>query len=253
MANNYLTIFSYFFDTLFPNRCQICGAPLKSGGYICNSCELNIEYIKGNTCRRCGAPVSLKVQKSDLDIYSENIWICSNCRGFNFRFNINESLYVYSGILRELIHMYKFEKRWRLYKYFSEKLIEYKLEYIEKHDYIVAVPLSKSRLKKRGYNQSSLIADEISKRSGIKYLKNAIKRRGSSKPQSLTNSFKERYINMTDKITLNHRYEDLINNKNILLFDDILTTGITASECAKALYDNNAKNVNLLTIARTLR
>jgi len=253
MIKTQLNIFKSFIDVLFPNRCVFCGKPLKNESYICNQCKVRLDYIGDKTCKRCGAPINKDTNLMIEKINDSYINGCSNCEGFDFSFYKNESLYVYSGIIRNLIHLYKFKKRWRLYKYFSKELINYKNEYIKDFDFIIAVPLTKSRLKERGYNQSSLIAEEISRVTGVCYLKNALNRRGHSKPQSITSNIDERYINMEDKIEVNSKYINMIEDKNILLFDDILTTGITASVCSDALYSVKVRNVSLLTIARTLR
>ena len=247
------SMFHSMMDIIFPNRCEFCGSLLEGRSYICNNCELKLEYINGNTCNRCGAPVPQDSLKMKKNITPDDVYRCYNCDGFDFSFNKNESLYVYSGMIRKLIHMYKFERRWKLYSYFSDKLVKYKSQYIKEFDFIIAVPLNRARLKKRGYNQSSLIAEEISKRTGVVYLRDILHRKGYSKPQSVAASVEERYINMKDKIEVDPKFLGKIKNRNILIFDDILTTGITASICADALYNKKAKNVSLLTIARTLR
>ncbi|MFW6138389.1 MAG: ComF family protein [Spirochaetota bacterium] len=227
-------------DVLFPNRCVYCGRSLEESSCICQQCIDGMEIIQGRCCSRCGAPGM-----------GDNG--CSQCSDFQFLFEKNESLGVFSGRLRELIHMYKFNRRSSLGRMFSKLLVTYKSDYIKKHDILLPVPLTLSRLSQRGFNQSYLVAKHISDFLSIQFGGNMVLRKGSSRPQSSIKVLTERLNNVTDRFILRKNTGKYVTGRNILLLDDVLTTGATASGCARVLYRYRAANVDLLTIARAMK
>lgn len=125
--------------------------------------------------------------------------------------------------------------------------------YINDHELLVAIPVSRKRLIERGFNQSELIARKLSSMLGIDHFPSLIKRKGNTTPQSETRTLEERIYGRKDTFFLKKGCGDVVNNKSVLLIDDVLTTGTTASLCAEVLKDAGSKTVNLLTIARSLR
>jgi ComF family protein len=178
---------------------------------------------------------------------------CYQCQDLEFDFEKNESLGVYVEILRELIHLYKFSKRRSMSRTFTTLLMRYKREYIKGHDLLIPVPLNASRYSERGFNQSSLITDRISMHIQITCLEDCLKRSGTSRPQSSIHPIEERLKNLTDRFIVREKYKEIIKGKNILVFDDVLTTGATSSACAKTLYDAGAGRVDILTLARAVK
>lgn len=112
---------------------------------------------------------------------------------------------------------------------------------------LIAVPLHQTKLEERGFNQSELITRELSKRTGIRYDTRALIRARATTPQyGLTKG--ERAINVNSAFKANQRAK----NKNVILVDDVLTSGATAAACAQALLEAGAESVSVLTIARAL-
>ena len=140
---------------------------------------------------------------------------------------------------------------WPVYLYRSilEFLNKYQKKYVqfEIYDIIIPVPISKKRNKERGYNQSLLIAREIAKNENVKLRNNVISKVKNNTTQSKLNK-EERAENVKNvyKITKNKEIID----KNILLIDDIFTTGATLNECSKMLKQAGTKKVDVLTIAK---
>ena len=118
---------------------------------------------------------------------------------------------------------------------------------IKQYDIIIPVPLHKKRRKKRGYNQSELIAKELSKKLNIQLHRNILYKCINNPPQSSLNQ-EERKHNIKNAYILKNK--KLINNKNILVFDDIYTTGNTVNECSKLLKSAKVNNIGVLTIAK---
>lgn len=205
----------------------------------------NLEFIDSSmACIRCGAPVSVK---------GIEVIVCKNCGGLNFSFIKNESLFVYRDSVKELIHKFKFKSRWKLGFLFADFMISRKGAFIQGYDLLVPVPLNPLRFLKRGYNQSGIIGRRLSSLTGIPFYGNLLSRRGWSKPQSGLKTLKGRYGNMKDRIYVKRRFKGNVSGKRILLLDDVMTTGITASACSYALIECGADEVALLTVARTVK
>lgn len=207
-------------DLIFPPVCGICNKEINT--YLCGKCEKEINKI---TC------------------VGEN-------RYDNKYFSTHMYLFKYEGIIRNKIISYKFNDKPYLYKTFCEIFVKNKkvCEFLKKYDIIISVPMYKKKKNQRGYNQSELIAREIAKKiENIEYRNDIlIKIRNTAKQSSLNKE--QRKENLKNAYVVNNN--EYILNKNILIFDDIYTTGSTANECAKTLIEAGAKDVGILTIAR---
>ena len=207
-------------DLIFPPVCGICNKEINT--YLCGKCEKEINKI---TC------------------VGEN-------RYDNKYFSTHMYLFKYEGIIRNKIISYKFDDKPYLYKTFCEIFVKNKkvCEFIKNYDIIISVPMYKKKKNQRGYNQSELIAKETAKKvENIEYRNDIlIKIRNTAKQSSLNKE--QRKENLKNAYVVNNN--EYILNKNILIFDDIYTTGSTANECAKTLIEAGAKDVGILTIAR---
>ena len=206
-------------DLIYPPTCGICGKGKKT--YLCKKCEnkLNQIAIFGK------------------DEYSDKY------------FEKHYYLFKYDDIIRTMLIDYKFNEKPYLYRSFMEFFNKYKKRYheFEIYDIIVPVPISKKRMRDRGYNQSLLIASDIAKKSKIKLEKNVIKKEQNNTPQSLLDkNGREKNVVNVYKIVNKQK----ILNKKILLIDDIFTTGATVNECSKMLKISGAEKVDVLTIAK---
>ena len=158
-------------------------------------------------------------------------------------------LFKYEGQIRKLILDYKFNEKSYMYKSIASFFINDKkiFENIKKYDKIIPVPISKKRNMQRGYNQSLLIAKELAIKANIKLENNCLIKNKNIVEQSKLNK-EDRIQNVKGVYTLKNA--EKIQNKKILLFDDIYTTGSTANECAKTLMQANPKKVGILVIAK---
>lgn len=205
-----------FESFLYPKVCGFCNKILEDG-YICEECKQNIKCINSEYI-----PF---VQTS----YFDKLY-CS---------------YEYVGIVRKKILDYKFNHKKYLCKTFAESMIE-KLESDSlKYDMIIAVPTSIKRKMQRGYNQSELIARLVAKSIKIPYVKNVIIKAKRNATQSKLGR-NERIKNVKNAFKLTKD----VNNKKILLIDDIYTTGATVNECSKLLKKAGAIEITVFTVAR---
>ena len=220
--NSLNQIIKFTESLIFPQCCLTCGKI--SHKIICQKCKNNIEKH-----------AIYKIQSTE-----------------NRKFYFENQIYIfnYENYIRNLILSYKFHDKSYLYKIFAEIIIKNEKIYsfLKKYDIMTQVPIHKKRKKQRGYNQSELIAKEIAKNiENISYEKNILIKNKNTLPQSTLNK-NERYKNVQGVYEIINK--ERIENKKIILFDDIITTGNTANECAKILKENGAKEVLLLTIAK---
>lgn len=206
-------------DFVYPRKCYLCNKIIiKPDEFLCNYCSKN-----------------LKINTKIRVLNHENNIICI-------------SPFEYFGNIRNSIRRFKFHN----YKYYSEffaKIIANELQKIniKNFDYICCVPLTKSRQNIRGFNQAELLAKDISKILHIPCL-NALRKIKNTKTQHEL-KLSERTVNVLGAFDIN---SDLnIQNKNILLCDDIVTSGSTLLECVKILLNHNANSVTCCTIARS--
>ena len=155
----------------------------------------------------------------------------------------------YEGIVREKILDYKFNEKAYLYKTFSKIILNNKkiCSFLKSYDIIVPVPVSKKKLNIRGYNQTELIAREIAKSLKLEFSRgNLIKVKDTEAQSTLNKAKRQENIKNCFLVSSNEEF----TGKNVILFDDIYTTGSTAMECSKVLRKCNAKSILVLTIAK---
>ena len=144
---------------------------------------------------------------------------------------------------------YKFNDKSYLYKTFVNFLLKNKkiFENIKKYDTIIPVPISKKRYKERGYNQSLLIAKEIARQTNLKLVNNCLIKTKNIIEQSKLNK-EDRQQNIQGVYKLQN--EQLIKNKNVILVDDIYTTGSTVNECSRMLKQGKTNKIGVLVLAK---
>lgn len=211
-------------DMLFPQICSICGKPNQES--LCNRCRKILE----------------KEFEFKTDNYEANI-------GKNFK--EHSYCFKYQEEIRNQIIDYKFQEKPYIYKTISNFLRKNQksLEKLKKYDIIIPVPISKKRYKERGYNQSELIAKEIGKIIQVEVETKCLYKNKDIQAQSTLNK-EQREENIKDVYTVKNI--EKIKDKNILIFDDIYTTGSTVNECAKALIEKGIEKsqIGVLTIAK---
>jgi ComF family protein len=154
--------------------------------------------------------------------------------------------------LKNLIYQFKYNQRTYLRKMFLQLIADFIEDYsldIGQFDLIVPIPLFSSRLRERGYNQAQLIAELIADKYRIELSLNGLLRVRDTGHQTLLNE-KERWTNIHGAFRIKHPAK--FSGKNVLIVDDLLTTGATASEAARVLKNAKAKTIGVLTLAITV-
>lgn len=229
----------FILDLVFPKECLVCG---QEGRYLCSSCFKEISLNKKFYCALCHKEFFLSqicpaCQKETALNY---IWVAAD---YN-----NE-------ILQSLIHNFKYNYIDELSSVLVELMIKYtevnkifnKLNINSSNTVIVAVPLHKKRFLKRGFNQSELLADKLAANWQIKKIDLLVRKINTASQVNMNRQ--ERRANLKEAFTYKPK-EKIEQNKNIILVDDVITTGSTLNECAKILQEEGFKNIYGLVIAQ---
>ena len=226
---------------IFPPVCGICGKMKDS--YLCKECQNKIE----NDLVFLNKTDIYKTDKNQRNHYSTN----NDSYLTNIKyFSTHSYLFSYTTPIREKILQYKFKEQAYLANMFSEFFVknEKLCRNLKKYDIIIPVPMTKKKVRKRGYNQSELIAKLIAKNiPNLKLESHVLVKINENKTQSTLNK-RQRQENVKNVYKLQN--VEKIKEKNIILFDDIYTTGATVNECAKVLKYGGANQITVLTIAK---
>ncbi len=206
-------------DLIYPPKCAFCRRLVRNSRMLCVNCEQNLPYTEKEMQRQSIS--SLAVCLSPL---------------------------YYTGDVRQSLHRYKFHGAAAYYRVYAEMMAACLDEQGLEADLITWVPLSRKRLRQRGYDQARLLAEEIARLRNLPCEKTLEKIRNNP-PQSGTPDAPERQKNVRGV----YRAVTSFAGEHVLLIDDIVTTGATLSEAAKVLLSVGAEQVSGLTLARTVR
>ena len=227
---------------VFPPICILCKTKKLDDfprQILCVPCEGRLQENIPPFCPQCSRHLHFK----------NYLTRCPSCTHHQFHFDFAWSPLIYNDHLRNLIHAFKYHQKTYLKYYFVERMISFiRLYHLDIHqfDLIIPTPLYSTRLRERGYNQSELLAHLLSREYSIPlHLKNLIKIRHTPKQAMIKR--KDRFTNLKGAFRINH--SEKISGKKILIMDDLITTGITASEMALTLKSSGAKKVAVLTAA----
>ncbi len=224
-------ISKYFFS--YEWRCLACGKEIFGKVYFCDECKNRLPLNDKNICARCGRK-TIQAQP-----------VCTTCKQ-NMRYlDFARSSFSYEQPVTALIHRLKFSGR----KFYAEPLADYMSVMYYKNlfspDFITYVPMTKRAERKRGYNQSELLARALSERVNVEVKDCLVKVKETKRQLKLGRE--ERLKNLKGVFRVHDRRS--VKDKNVLIVDDVFTTGATAEVLAKALKGAGAKTVSLLTVA----
>lgn len=217
---------------LFPAdlTCDVCGRET-FGSNICAECAAKLAVNDKNTCPVCGR----KTARNE---------ICAECKSVLPAFDRAVSAFVYTDGAVTLVKKFK-EGGAYLKDYFADTVCE-KLKNFPPFDCIVCVPMTRRAKRKRGYNQSELLAKAISERTGAPFINGALEKVKET-PEQKRLSREERSKNLGGSFKVVRKAE--IAGKRVLIADDVLTTGATSDELSKTLKKAGAEKVYLATVA----
>lgn len=231
------SIWQSFLNLFFPLFCVVCGKTLEPDNrvFLCGQCLSQIKLLHEPVCSKCGKPGFID--------------ICAECRKESRYYSIARAAGIYNGVLKECIHKLKYGKQIYLAKTFGGFLINIIEEFplLAQCDLVVPVPLHRVRERERGFNQAHLLAEEIGNVMNACVSTKNLRRMRSVKPQvELPRSL--RISNVRGIFDVRDAAE--FRGKQVLLIDDVFTTGSTVNECSRVLIEAGAKRVSVLTAAR---
>ena len=216
-------------DLLLPPRCAGCQ---KVGEVVCASCRRELVWVAEPICPQCGQT-------------GEARGVCGRCRGQSWPLQIRAAL-LFRGSLPPIIHQFKYHKMFGLAGQLADLMVQAWPQWVLPVDVVVPIPLHKERLKMRGYNQSALLAYHLAAQWGVPLRPQALARHRPTEVQARLKAH-ERLANVQGAFTAVAKH---VHGRQVLLVDDVCTTGATLQAAAHALLEAGATAVNAYCLAR---
>lgn len=218
-------------DILFPKRCIACH---KIGDYLCSSCFAQVSFTTYSICVVC----------------NKHSWDGKTHPGCLSKYTLDGAFVslVYKGLIKKVIYQYKYEPYLTsltplLTDLFYEGIIQHEVAYkiLENHPIFVPIPLHPAKYRQRGYNQSYLLAKALARKCNTQVLD--CLERTKKTPTQTTLSREERIQNVQNAFSLKTKYTQQIQGKEVVLIDDVMTSGATFNSTANILKRNGAGKV----------
>lgn len=211
--------FPFILNLIYKQKCLICSCA-KVDNLLCKTCAKDINYLSSFPHK----------------IYKE-IPIYSAC--------------LYDNVIKKLIHLLKFKHKKNASIVLSKVLFKYFQELKLTNDFIIVYPSSYIFKRfQRGFDHMYLIAKEFSNLTGFEFLKDGILKIKNTKPQYKA---RDRFKNIKNAYKINEKYINYLKDKNILLIDDITTSGATLEEILNLFLNLKIKNITCLTISKSVK
>ncbi|MFV0465927.1 MAG: double zinc ribbon domain-containing protein [Lachnospiraceae bacterium] len=229
-------IFDFFTDILLPRRCPICGQIPSGADRICPDCLKKIRIAVEPVCTNCGKPIE-KVQDE----------ICYDCGRTRHLFRQGKAYCLHTGVIRDSMYQIKYANKREYMQVFAKEWYDLNCEWISRKQIqmIIPIPLHRKKRRQRGYNQAKVMADELGKYLDIPVEHKLLYRCRQTRPQKDLNDTMRRQ-------NLKNAFQTVsspIRLKNILLVDDIYTTGSTIDAAVSALLEAGVENVYFAVIS----
>ena len=229
---------------IYPEVCQLCNCERATPdeGYVCRRCWAQVRFIRPPFCERCGVPF-----EGDITTAFE----CSNCREMELHFRSARSAVVARGVVLEIIHRFKYQHALWFAPFLADLLIREARPALSlsRWNFIVPVPLHPVKERERGFNQAEQLAARLGDAADIPVNKHLLRRVAATRTQTLLKK-QERTANVQRAFAVPPGAK--LDGANIVLVDDVFTTGATTSACARALRAAGAGDVCVWTVARGL-
>jgi len=238
MKINLKSIFQKILDILFPWKCLVCYNYTNKNWPICDECWNKIHKEKHFFCPTCNTPID------------QNFEYChqNNILGYSHVLNFSDKE------IKQLVYYFKYQGittlKERLAKFMLIPLLEYKQIFLKEKWILIPIPLHKLKERKRGFNQTNLLAKEIIKYFPLELNNKILIRTKNNPPQAQLKTRQQRFKNSENIFDINKEQLIKIKNKNIILLDDVYTTGATLNSAANLLKQNGANKIIALCLAK---
>jgi ComF family protein len=228
---------------VLPPRCIGSGDIVGAQGTLSPDFFQKLTFISDPFCAVCGLPFSVAVEGSSL---------CGACLEEPPNFSRARAALAYNDASKDIILALKYGDKTHAVETFAPMMLQAGRDVVAASDIIIPVPLHFTRLWQRRFNQAALLAQALGRRAGLRVENDALIRAENTIPQRGL-SRRERNDNVKNAFAVRPGKQSLIAQKNILLIDDVFTSGATLNACARMLLKSGAAAVNVLTIARVTR
>ncbi len=222
-------------DIVFPKICPICARAVPLGaGSICPECSGKLTFVREPYCMRCSKPVD------------EDEEYCRDCRERAHIYDEGCAALIYDEYMSKSIYRFKYNGKTEYARFYADVMTDVLGDRIRRWDpdAIIPVPIHKSKLKKRGYNQAQLLAKELSKRLSIPVKSDIVTRQSATKVQkNLSAVARQNNLKKAFKVIPNS-----VQLSSVLVVDDIYTTGATIDAVARCLKEAGVEKVYFATL-----
>jgi len=227
---------------VFPNACQLCGhrRATRADGYVCPQCWSGLRFIQPPVCRRCGLPFAGAITQE---------FECANCRDVPLAFEFARAAVAAEGVALEVIHRYKYQRALWFEPFLGDLVRRAAGPGFSAGEWhgIVPVPLHPVREREREFNQAERLALFLGREIRLPVLGKLVQRTEATRTQTRL-SREERADNVRRAFSAAADHD--LSGQNLLVVDDVLTTGATTNAVAQVLRDLGAERVGVLTAAR---
>lgn len=233
-------------DLILPPRCRICQASTvgETIPWVCQTCWLTVAYVKPPICYQCGQPFA-----ASMAGIASTVHRCAACRTTPPPYTRARAVGLYQGALRDMIHAMKYQRIYGLVRPLADLLAaQFTFHWHEpRPDLLAPVPLHRSRLRAREFDQALALANHVGQQMAIPVVGDLLVRHRRTTSQVNLNAAQRRR-NVQGAFRL--QKPQVCQGKSLLLIDDVYTTGATIRECARLLQQAGAPWVGVYTLAR---
>ncbi|MBN9265165.1 MAG: ComF family protein [Hyphomicrobium sp.] len=226
-------------NTLAPSLCLACHNRTAAHDALCSGCWQQVTFITPPLCHRLGLP---------LPFGSDGPQISAAAAADPPPYDRARAAAVFDGVIRELIHGFKYADRHEVRRLLARWMSGAGTELLADAHLIVPVPMTRWRLMRRQFNQAALLAREISRLSGVPFDPFALTKTKST-PTQVGSSAAQRAANVTGAFAVSRAARERVAGRNVIVIDDVITTGATVGACARALRAAGAARIDVLAAA----
>lgn len=223
-------------DWFYPPRCPVCDEILAPGKLICPSCEKEACPVVEPVCKKCGKPME-----------NEKREYCSDCSQKKHVYKQGKAVFVYKLGIKKSMYRFKYSNRREYAAFYAKRAVEVHGDWIRRRtvEVIVPVPMYAGKKRRRGYDQAEIFARALGREMKIPVNTRLVRRVRNTTPQKEL-SGKERQRNLKNAFQLT---QDIVKYTQILLVDDIYTTGSTIDAVAATLISGGAEDIYYICIS----
>ena len=231
--------FASFGNAVAPSLCLACHARTAAHDALCSGCWQQVAFITPPLCHRLGLP---------MPFGGEGPQISAAAAADPPPYERARAAAVFDGVVRELVHGFKYADRHETRRLLARWMAGAGAELLTDADLIVPVPMTRWRLIRRQFNQAALLAREISRLSGVPFDPFVLAKTKST-PTQVGSSAAQRAANVAGAFAVVPAVRDRVAGRNIIVVDDVITTGATVGACARALRTAGAQRIDVLAAA----